>query len=236
MRSGLYTLSSSTFARLKEAEMRRASTVLFMMCLCLGQSFGQTAVAFPAPKAERLRHASPAPVWEQVGDKALLKVNWDWRTVLDGWDVRFGPARPGYNGLTEIGIHRITIWIRPAESLDSVTGIIVHELAHAFDDRYLTPALRSKWIAARGLPPDTPWYFPVGRLGSDYLSGAGDFAESASWTLQGPKAGFHSCLGLRLDERQRQLIARGCRGLPPNKTQQALILQWLAELPNTGGN
>jgi hypothetical protein len=116
-----------------------------------------------------------------------------------------------------------------------VAGIIVHELAHAFDKKYFTPVLRSKWLAARGLPSDTPWYFPVGRLGSDYFSGAGDFAESVSWTLQGPEAGFHSCLGLYLTERQKQLIARGCRGLPPNQAQQALIRQWLAKLPQAGG-
>jgi hypothetical protein len=116
-----------------------------------------------------------------------------------------------------------------------VAGAIAHELAHAFDEKYLTPALRSKWLAVRGLPPDTPWYSPVGRLSSDYLSGAGDFAESVSWTLQGPAAGFRSCLGLRLTEGQKQRIAIGCHGLPPNKAQQALIRQWLAELPQTGG-
>jgi hypothetical protein len=112
-----------------------------------------------------------------------------------------------------------------------VAGTIAHELAHAFDKKYLTPALRGKWLAARGLPPDTPWYFPVGHLSSDYLSGAGDFAESVSWTLQGPVAGFRSCLGLPLNNEQKKLVARGCRGLPPNKAQQALIRQWLAELP-----
>ncbi len=211
--------------------MRRTIAVLFMARLC----FGQIAAIFPAAKEEKLRHAPPAPAWEQVGHRALRQVNWDWRPALDGWSIRFGPKLPGYNGITEASIRRITIWIRPAESPESVAGVIAHELAHAFDVKYLTPDLRSKWLAARGLPPDTPWYSPVGRLSSDYLSGAGDFAESVSWTLQGPAAGFRSCLGLRLTERQKQRIAIGCSGLPPNKTQQALIRQWLAELPRTGG-
>ena len=211
--------------------MRRTNAVLFMICLC----FGQIAVIFPTAKAEKLRHILPTFTWEQVGGQALRQVNWDWRSALDGWSIRFGPGRPGYHGLTETSVRRITIWIRPTESPESVAGTIVHELAHAFDEKYLTPALRSKWLAVRGLPPDTPWYFPVGHLLSDYLSGAGDFAESVSWTLQGSKVGFLSCLGLRLSDAERKQVARGCHGLPPNKVQQALIRQWLAELPRMGG-
>jgi hypothetical protein len=210
--------------------MRRTIAVL-MLCLC----FGPVAVAFPPEKAEKLRHTLSTPIWEQVGHQALRQISWDWRSALDGWSVRFGPERPGYHGLTETGARRITIWIRPSESPESVAGTIVHEFAHVFDERYLAPAMRSMWLAARGLPPDTPWYSPVGHLLSDYLSGAGDFAESVGWTLQGPAAGFRSCLGLPLNAEQKKLVAKGCRGLPPDEAQQALIRQWLAELPQTGG-
>jgi hypothetical protein len=213
--------------------MRRITTLFFLACL-----FGLIAVAFSATKEEKPQHTLSAPAWEQVGRQALRRVNWDWKSALDGWSMRFGPGRPGYRGLTEFSLRRITIWIRPADQPESVAGIIVHELAHAFDRRYLTPALRSKWLAARNFSPDTPWYFPVGHLSSDYLSGAGDFAESVSWTLQGPTAGFRSCLGLSLTEKQKQLIAKGCGGLPPDKATQALIREWLVELPRiarTGG-
>jgi len=207
--------------------MRRTIASLFVTCFC----FGWIAAAFPAEKAEKSRHTPSVPAWEQVGGEALRQINWDWRAALDGWSILFGPGRPGYHALTETSVRRITVWVRPSESPESVAGTIAHELAHAFDKKYLTPALRGKWLAARGLPPDTPWYFPVGHLSSDYLSGAGDFAESVSWTLQGPVAGFRSCLGLPLNNEQKKLVARGCRGLPPNKAQQALIRQWLAELP-----
>jgi hypothetical protein len=200
--------------------------------------FGQIAVAFPPAKEEKLRYAPSIPAWEQVGRQALRRVNWNWRVALGDWSIQFGPGQSGKNGLTDKKVHLITVWIRSSDSLESIAGTIVHELAHAFDWKYLTPGLRSKWLATRGLPPDTPWYFPVGQLRSDYLSGAGDFAESVSWTLQGPEAGFRSCLGLRLTELQKKHIARGCQGLPPNKTQQALIRRWLVELPRaaqTGG-
>ena len=210
--------------------MRRTIAVIFLMCL-----LGRIAAAFPSAEGRQIRHVPPIPTWEQIGRRALRQVNWDWKPALDDWSIQFGPGRPGYHGLTEPNTHRITIWIRPADSPESVAGTIVHELAHAFDEKYLTPALRSKWIAARSLPPDTPWYFPVGNLSTDYLSGAGDFAESVSWTLQGPKVGFRSCLGLRLNEKQKKLIANGCQGPPPNEAQQALIRQWLVELPHMDG-
>jgi hypothetical protein len=202
--------------------MRRTIAVFFMMVLC----FGLIAAECSILKAEE-------SAWERVGQRALQLVNWDWKPVFGEWDIRFGPERPGYHGLTEFALHRITIWIRPADSPEAVAGMIAHELAHAFDRKYLTPALRGQWLAARGLPPDTPWYFPVGKLGSDYLSGAGDFAESVKWTLQGPRAGFKSCLGLQLNEQQKKVMARGCDGILPNEAQQTLIRQWLAELPRT---
>jgi len=201
--------------------MRRTIAV-FITVFC----FGLIVAVCPILKAEE-------PACDRVGRQALQRVNWDWKPVLGEWDLRFGPERLGYHGLTEFFLHRITIWIRPADSPEAVAGMIAHELAHAFDRKYLTPARRRQWLAARGLPPDTPWYFPVGQLGSDYLSGAGDFAESVKWTLQGPRAGFKSCLGLQLNEQQKKMIARGCDGILPNEAQQVLIRQWLEELPRT---
>lgn len=203
--------------------MRRITIVFIVACLYLGQ----TTLAFPA--------SAPILSWEQIGHQALQQVNWDWRLILNEWIIEFGPGRPGYHGITNVITRRIMIWIRPSESPESVAGTIVHEVAHAFDVKYLTPSLRNDWLVVRHLPPNTPWYSPVGNLSSDYLSGAGDFAESVSWTLQGQVAGFRSCLGLSLNNAQKQRIAAGCHGLSPNKAQQTLIRQWLAELPQTGG-
>jgi hypothetical protein len=206
--------------------MRRTIVVFFMALFC----FGLITIGYCTAKAQE---TPLPPVWEQVGHKALQWVHWNWEPILGEWDIRFGPERIGYHGLTDFSIYCITIWIRPVDSPEAVAGMIVHELAHAFDRKYLTPALRAQWLAARGFPPDMPWYFPVGRLGSDYLSGAGDFAESVKWTLQGPRTGFSSCLGLHLNEQRKKLIARGCQGRLPDAAQQVLIKQWLMELPRT---
>lgn len=211
--------------------MRRITAVFVLTSICLG-CLGQVAVASSASGREvELRDAPPITAWERVGRQALLQVNWDWRVGLGDWSIEFGPGRPGYRALAERKLRRITVWVRAADTPELVAGTIMHEIAHAFDWRYLTPSLRSEWLVARGLPPDTPWYFPVGPLASDYLSGAGDFAESVSWTLQGPQVGFRSCLGLNLSDAERRRIARGCHGLPPDEAQQALIRRWLAELP-----
>jgi hypothetical protein len=199
--------------------MRRTIAALFVICFL----FGQTALGLPVP------------TWEKIGRQALRKINWDWKAALDDWDIQFGSNNPGKHGLTDPKHHCITVWVRPEDSSESVAGTIGHELAHAFDNKYLTPALRSTWLATRGFPADTPWYFPVGPLSTDYLSGAGDFAESVRWTLQGPTTGFRSCLGLRLSDWQKTQVAVGCHGSPPNEAQQMLIRQWLAELPQGGG-
>ncbi|MDO8558135.1 MAG: hypothetical protein Q7S09_03020 [bacterium] len=189
--------------------------------------FIQIAVAFPA-KAEKLRHTTtPAtPVWKQVGRQALWLVNWDWKLALGGWTVRFHPGRLDVLGITTLDESRVDIWVRRKQSPESVAGTIVHELAHAFDHKYLTFDMRKAWIAARNLPPDTRWYTPCSGCRdrglcddcADYHFGSGDFAECVSWTLQGPAYEFQSLLGP-----------------PPNEAQQALIRQWLTELPQAGG-
>src|ERR1019366_10111655 len=100
--------------------------------------------------------------------------------------------------------------IRHDQTPQEVAATLAHEFAHAFDRLYLTPDLRAQWLAARGLSTNTPWYPPC-RGCSDYHFGAGDFAESVSWTLQGSVMKFRSRLGP-----------------PPNISQQALIQQWVS--------
>lgn len=206
--------------------MRRIIALVFMICFCFEKTASSANAITPI-----------APTWEQqVGQQALRKITWDWQSALGEWKIRFDPGRPGYHGIADLDVCRITIWVRSTDSPESVAGTIGHEIGHAFDKKYLTSALRGEWLATRELPLRTPWTFPLGPLSTDYLSGAGDFAESVSWVLRGPGAGFRSCLGLRpgdLQKKENKTIARGCKGLQPNETQQALIWRWLIELPRS---
>jgi len=129
-----------------------------------------------------------------------------WRPV--GWKIQFYPGKIGYLGMANGDEKKIYIWIRKEFSPKQVAGTIVHELAHAYDFLFMTTQLRTEWLKVRGLPTDTPW-LPCGGC-TDNKSGAGDFAESVSWTFQGKEGGFKSRLGL-----------------PPNAKQQAFIRKLL---------
>lgn len=138
-----------------------------------------------------------------LGNLALNQVCWDWRP--EGWVIEFLPGVKGYLGMTYWEDHKIVIWIRPEHSPEEVAGTLVHELSHVFAEMYLTPTLRMQWRELRELPDDIYWY-PKCDGCSDFGAVTGDFAESVSWALQGPSAGFRSRLGL-----------------PPNQAQQIFI-------------
>jgi hypothetical protein len=180
--------------------------------------------------------ASDKP-WEIVGLKALglIEFNSKWQGILKPWKITFAPGRRHYVGMADPrpNVRAITVWVRPEHTPEDVADILLHELAHAIDWKYLTPALRNKWLIARGFPPSTQW-FAESERSTDYLSGAGDFAESVAWTF-GSKTDFKSCLGLTLSAAEKKSAPNGCAGLPPNEAQQTLIKRWLVELPKKGG-
>ena len=173
--------------------------VMFLFCAARVAAFARTNHSVQTP-----------PAYEVAGSQALKELNWNWQPIIHNWSVRFHAGRQGYLGLTDIAKQRIDIWIRHDQTPQEVAATLAHEFAHAFDRLYLTPDLRAKWLAARGLSTNTPWY-PTCRSCSDYRFGAGDFAESVSWTLQGSVMKFRSRLGP-----------------PPNISQQALIQQWVS--------
>jgi hypothetical protein len=173
--------------------------VLFVFCASLVAAFARTSNADKTPHA-----------YELAGAQALKEIKWNWQPIISNWSVKFHAGRHGYLGLTDIEKQSIDIWIRQNETQHEVASALLHEIAHAFDHLYLSPDMRAQWLAARGLAIDTPWYPPCGGC-SDYRSGAGDFAESVSWTLEGSVMKFRSRLGP-----------------PPSTSQQALIQQWLS--------
>jgi hypothetical protein len=147
------------------------------------------------------------PHYESKGREALASIRWNWKPLLPEWNIKFEEGRAGYLGLCDFEKHTIRIWIRPQHEPKDISRTIVHELAHAFDRKFLTAEMRNEWLAVRGIP-NVHWN-PECDGCSDYRYGSGDFAESVSWTLQGPGS-FGSKLGA-----------------PPNKAQRALIRKWL---------
>jgi hypothetical protein len=175
--------------------MRIICTLTVLFCLA--------TVASSAEKQQPLR--SP----ENVGTLALKKVHTDWRPAE--WKIEFNSSRKGYLGMTYGSQKKIVVWIRPSHSSAQVAATIVHELAHVFDLVHMTNQMRAEWLATRGLFANTPWYSCDGCR--DDNSGAGDFAESVTWTIQGPGTKFSSGLGP-----------------PPNEEQQQLIRRWFSEV------
>jgi hypothetical protein len=143
--------------------------------------------------------------YEKLGLLAFQEVCWDWRPL--GWTIEFLPGIENYLGTTDMINHKISIYVRPEHSPGEVAATLVHELSHAFDYIYLNPEIRAQWLEIRKLPGDTPWDPPCEDC-TDFEYGTGDFAESVSWTFQGPEAGFMSKLGP-----------------PPNRKQQAFIFR-----------
>jgi len=145
----------------------------------------------------------------EKGVRALDIIDWDWCQSLPNWEIKFHSGREGKLGKYDSKVHVIDIWVRTSQSPESVSSVIAHELAHAFDREHLNGSMHAEWLSVRKLPPNTAWN-PPKRSIDDYGSGAGDFAECVSWTLQGPVNEFRSRLGP-----------------PPDETQKALIKRWL---------
>ncbi len=158
-----------------------------------------------SPKKQVWRDASGyAHTYVSLGHLAMEEVRWSWRPK--GWSIDFYPATEGFVGVTDEDAKRISVEIRPEYSPQQVAATVVHELAHAFDILHLNDELRAEWLALRKLPRDTPWF--ACNDCSDSKTGAGDFAESVSWTFQGSEAGFVSKLGPPPDQEQQAFICK----------------------------
>ena len=91
-----------------------------------------------------------------------------------GYGLVVRGARPGVRGQTDTKLRTITLYVDARDATHRVAHDLAHEIGHAYDARRLAGAVRAAWLRARGAP-SAAW-FPA-RAGSDYASGAGDFAE-----------------------------------------------------------
>jgi hypothetical protein len=116
---------------------------------------------------------------ERRGREALRSL-----TVQDssGFQVIFSQARDGYYGLTRLRARTVEVYVRSCEEQprELLRHIVAHELGHAHDATRNTAHDRAAWLAARQLPPGTPWYGCSGCV--DFGTPAGDYAELyAQW-------------------------------------------------------
>jgi hypothetical protein len=125
-----------------------------------------------------------APPISGQSQAALALIPFNWQQQLHYNMVFLGPRR-GLRAMTFSDKHLIEVYLRPKDDADLVAFDIAHELGHAIDFTYNTPESRKKWMALRGIDPNTPWFGGNGK--SDYDTPAGDFAETFALLVRGPK-------------------------------------------------
>lgn len=146
----------------------------------------EAALVIPplGPNAARALQGLTRPDSIDVAARALGLISFDWRNGLPGWELRFLDGRSGYRGLTYPEASVIEVFVRPGDTAEGLAHVVAHELGHAVDVSRLSDADRAEWAAARGYGSQAPWWVASG--GSDFASGAGDFAESfAFWQAAG---------------------------------------------------
>lgn len=142
------------------------------------------AAPAPAPRVAAARRANPlcqGAGWEaRRGAAAIdrLRRPSDARAV----PMAFRAARSDVLGMADLNARRIDVYVRSCASQSDalLLHVVAHELGHLVDAIRMDDDLRTRWMAARGIPAGTPW-FGCSRC-SDFATPAGDFAETyAQW-------------------------------------------------------
>jgi hypothetical protein len=143
------------------------------------------------PSATQPAAAQPADTVAALGQRALELVSYRWRSL--GYRLVFMPGRPGVRAVSDTAHRVITVYVRTTDAPQRIAHDIAHELGHAYDARLLRPRDRRAYLALRGRPHAAWW--PTA-AGSDYATGAGDFAEVFA-LCHSPSAEFRSALAPR---------------------------------------
>ena len=144
-----------------------------------------------APPAKQQPAARPTITVAALGQRALALVRYPWRTL--GYRIVFTAGRPGLRATTDTARRTIIVYVRTTDSPQRIAHDIAHELGHAYDARFLHPRDRRAYVALRGRPHAAWW--PTA-AGSDYATGAGDFAEVFA-LCHSPSREFRSLLAPR---------------------------------------
>ncbi len=115
-------------------------------------------------------------------------IGWDFRSALPAWRVVHADTHPNWRGVTNTIERTVTLFDRPATSIDEAAAVLAHELGHAVDIDMLDDADRRTWLELRSI--DTGWW--AGEAQADFDVGAGDFAEAvAAYLLDSPTRSPH---------------------------------------------
>jgi hypothetical protein len=123
--------------------------------------------------------ATPARSATERGNEALARLWYPWTSTLPGWVISFADSDGATWGVTSAATRTIEVHIAAAASPAAIARVIAHELGHGVDVTRNHTSDRRAWETQRGIGDDIPWW-PT--AGSDFASGAGDFAECfATW-------------------------------------------------------
>jgi hypothetical protein len=137
-----------------------------------------TPEALPEPDLEDTSTTVTTTAPPSLGEQALERVTFDWRTPFPTWRVEFRGARDGIRALTYPAERRIEIFIRPTDTATSLHRVFAHELGHVIDVEMNSDRDRDRWLDQRTIPRATPWW-PTAES-PDFATGAGDFAEAVA--------------------------------------------------------
>jgi hypothetical protein len=176
--------ASSIFEPLADATPRSALTSTTPAALVTVEAVVPTTTSTPETLLEpdledgstTVRTAAPL----SLGEQAIDRVTFDWRTPFPTWRIEFRGARDGIRALTYPAERRIEIFIRPTDTANSLHRVFAHELGHVIDVEMNSDRDRDRWLDQRAIPRVTPWW-PTAES-PDFATGAGDFAEAfAVW-------------------------------------------------------
>jgi len=115
-----------------------------------------------------------------LGQQALDRVAFDWRSRFPDWSVEFRSAREGIRALTYPAERRIEVFVRASDTASTLHRVFAHELGHLIDVELNSDEDRALWFSTRDIEQSTPWW--PSASAPDFDTGAGDFAEAfAVW-------------------------------------------------------
>ena len=114
-----------------------------------------------------------------LGERALLRMNYQWSSRFPDWTIEFLGPRQGLRALTYPSERRIEVFVRAQDDEASLHRVIAHEVGHLVDVSANSQADRDRWSAQRNIE-DADWW--PSEAQPDFATGAGDFAEAfAVW-------------------------------------------------------